>query len=416
LSASRKRERAPTVASGPPPAPGGQLTFTTMKGAEMAALVADCPPAKTLYGEGGARDFSNCFHIANQLHLHGRFAPAARFYRRSLDQYPVGTGYHPLENNLLSAQMLCELKGGFIICRQDLDRLLLLDRAQYCFICGCIELFKSAPDHGHALMLMGNAFEAFVCGHEAHCYFIKAAVNHFRTAAAGVSMPNPWGAGWTRSIAEHIPRRLFFYWDKDPPAEIRDNFDHHASIREIVVDTYSQQRAEAFLYDYYGADIKDFFIALRHPAEQADFLRPHLVYAYGGYYLDADLRIGSLDAFLQLASSSHEAMFCLTDTYLVDNGFFGAERNSPLMAACIDVLLANCHHQPRLPIDMKTGPGAFTRALARAYFRVMAFGDPVLRLKLVDRNEWRQIIETYPVTYKGDARYWQVFQAQNGIA
>jgi hypothetical protein len=64
---------------------------------------------------------------------------------------------------------------------------------------------------------------------------------------------------------------------------------------------------------------------------------------------------------------------------------------------------------------MKTGPGAFTRALARTYFRVMAFGDPLPRLKIIGRDEWRTIIGTYPVTYKGDARNWQVFQAQNGI-
>jgi hypothetical protein len=384
-----------------------RLDHASMTAAEMASLVADCPTAKKLYGQGAGKDFTNSFNIANQLHLHRHFAGASRFYRRSFNQYPAGTGYHPLEKNLLSAQMLCELKGGFEIAQDDLGRLLSIDRAHYCFICGCIELFKTEPDHGHALFLMGNAFEAFVCGHEAHCYFINAATHHFKVAETGVCMPNPWGAGWSRTIVERIPRRLFFYWDKDPPAEVSGNFDHHASIRDIVVDTYSRQRAEAFLYDYYGSDTKEFFVGLRHPAEQADFLRPHLIYAYGGYYLDADLRIGSLDRFLQMASSSHEAMFCLTDTYLVDNGFFGAEKNSSLMAACIDVLLANCHHHPRLPIDMKTGPGAFTRALARTYFRVMAFGDPLPRLKIIGRDEWRTIIGTY--------RNWQVFQAQNGI-
>jgi hypothetical protein len=122
-----------------------------------------------------------------------------------------------------------------------------MDRSYYCFVMGCIELFKPNPDHGLALSLMGNAYDAFVCGHEAHCYFIRAAVSHFKAPDTGVSMPNPWGAGWTRTIAEAIPRRLFFYWDKNPPSEVRDNFDHHASIREITVDTYSMQRAEACL-------------------------------------------------------------------------------------------------------------------------------------------------------------------------
>jgi mannosyltransferase OCH1-like enzyme len=155
---------------------------------------------------------------------------------------------------------------------------------------------------------MGNAFDAFACGHEVHCYFLRAAIHHFRLPDTGVAMPNPWGAGWNRSIAETIPRRLFFYWDKNPPPEIEENFDHHQTLREITVDIYSQQRAEAFLYDYYGADTKAAFVNLRHPAEQSDFFRPHVVYAYGGYYLDADLRIASLKDFLKLASSSHQAM------------------------------------------------------------------------------------------------------------
>ncbi len=407
---------APIATPAPPAVPAKPSRYPRMTDADMVALVAHCPPAAAIYKQGLAADFGNSFHIANQFHLHGQFAAAARFYRRSFDQYPAGSGYHPLEKNLLAAQMLCELKGGLDIGAEDLDRLLFLDRAHFCFIQGCMELFKPAPNHAHALFLMGNAFESFICGHEAHCYFIRAAVNHFKIPDAGVSMPNPWGAGWSRSLAERIPRRLFFYWDKEPPPEIADNFDYHASLGDIVVDIYSQQRAEAFLYDYFGSDIKEFFVALRHPAEQADFFRPHVVYAYGGYYLDADLRIGSPSRFLQMASSSHEAMVCLTDTFLVDNGFFGAEKNSPLMAGCIDVILANCHHHPRLTIDMKTGPGAFTRALARAYFRVMAFGDPVLRLKVVDRNEWRSIVEPFPVTYKADVRNWQVFQAHNGIA
>jgi hypothetical protein len=392
-----------------------RLSYASMTADRMAALVGACAPAMSSYQQGSAKDFSNCFNVANQLHKHGHFEAAARFYRRALDQYPTGTGYHPLEKNLLSAQMICELKGGFEIDPTDLERLLSMDRSYYCFVMGCIELFKPNPDHGLALSLMGNAYDAFVCGHEAHCYFIRAAVSHFKSPDIGVSMPNPWGAGWTRTIAEAIPRRLFFYWDKNPPSEIRDNFDHHASIREITVDTYSQQRAEAFLYDYYGADTKDVFVKLRHPAEQADFFRPHLVYAYGGYYLDADLKIGSLEHFLELMSSSHQAMFCMTDTCLIDNGFFGAEKNSPLMSDCINLMLSNCYKHPQLPIDMKTGPGAFTRMLARAYFRVLAFGDPIPRLKMIDRVAWKKVIETYPVTYKNDERNWQIFQARNGI-
>jgi hypothetical protein len=378
----------------------------------MELLVESCPPAQALYRQGLAADFGNCNNIANQFHFYGKFEEAARFYRRAFDQYPVGTGYHPLQKNLLSTQMLCELKGGFTISRDDLDMLLALDKSYYCFISGCAELFKTNPDHTLALRLMGNCFEAFVCGHEAHCHFIKAALAHFHSPRTGVPMPNPWGLGWKRSIVQRIPNRLFFYWDKNPPPEIRDNFDLHDAMKDISVDVYSQQRAEAFLYDYYGSDTKATFVKLQHPAEQADFFRPHLVYAYGGYYLDADLRIGSLDdGFLKLTASSHQAMFSITETCLVDNGFFGATKNCHLMASFIDIVHANCHLCPKLSIDMKTGPGALTRMLAREYFRVMAFGDPITEMKIIDRDEWKSIIEVYPVTYKGDIRNWQIFQA-----
>jgi hypothetical protein len=203
--------------------------------------------------------------------------------------------------------------------------------------------------------------------------------------------------------------------EEDPSAEITDSFEHHKGLREITVDVYSQQRTEAFFCDYYDSDTKDAFVNLRHPAEQSDFLRPHVVYAYGGYYRDADLKIDSMERFLQLASSSHHAMFSIMETCLVDNGFFGARKGSRLMASCIDISLTNCDLYLRLPIDMKTGLGAFTRMLAREFFRVMAFGEAITQMKIIDRDEWRRIIGIYPVSYKGDQCNRQIVQAHNGI-
>jgi hypothetical protein len=392
-----------------------KIAFVPMIGVQMEVFVEDCPAAKTLYVEGMAGNFSNSYAIANQFHMYGKLEAAARFYRRALEQYPVGTGYRPLEKDLLCAQMICEIKGGFEIDGHDLERLLAMDRSYACFIEGCTALYAAAPDYRRAVVAMGNAFEAFVCGHEVHTHFLRAARGYFAAPATAIPMPNPWGAGWTRTIAEAIPRRMFFYWDKNPPGEIADNFAYHEAINEIAVDVYSQQRAEAFLYDYYGSDTKNTFVALRHPAEQSDFFRPHVVYAYGGYYLDADLKIGSVPAFLALAASCHDAMFSVTDTCLVDNGFFAAQKACPLMASCIEIVSSNCHLYPQLPIDMKTGPGAFTRMLARAYFRVLAFGDPLPRMKILDRAEWAEVVATYPVSYKGDQRNWQIFQAHKGI-
>jgi hypothetical protein len=86
------------------------------------------------------------------------------------------------------------------------------------------------------------------------------------------------------------------------------------------------------------------------------------------------------------------------------------------MASCINIIQANCHFHPRLPIDMKTGPGAFTRMLAREYFRMLAFGAPVTPMKIISRAEWSTIVSTYPVTYKQDERNWQIFQAHHGIS
>ncbi len=368
-----------------------------------------------MYLQSLAEGFSNSYAIANQFHMYGKLEAAARFYRRALDQYPVGSGYRPFEKDLLCAQMLCEIKGGFEISPHDLERLLGMDRSYACFIEGCSALYAAEPDYRRAVIAMGNAFEAFVCGHEVHTHFLRSARGYFAAPPTCITMPNPWGMGWNRSVAEAIPRRLFFYWDKDPPGEITDNFAYHGSIPEIVVDVYSQQRAEAFLYDYYGADTKSTFVALRHPAEQADFFRPYVVYAYGGYYLDADLKIGSVQAFLELAAGCQEAMFSVTETCLVDNGFFAAQKGSRLMASAIEIIAGNCHLYPQLPIDMKTGPGAFTRMLAREYFRVLAFGDPPPRMKILDRAEWAQVVATYPVTYKGDQRNWQIFQQHKGI-
>jgi hypothetical protein len=76
------------------------LSFSPMTNSRMVSLVANCAPAEALYRQGLAANFGNSFDIANQFHMHGWFEEAARFYRRSFDQYPVGSGYHPLQKNL----------------------------------------------------------------------------------------------------------------------------------------------------------------------------------------------------------------------------------------------------------------------------------------------------------------------------
>ena len=63
---------------------------------------------------------------------------------------------------------------------------------------------------------------------------------------------------------------------------------------------WNDDRLEIFLEKYYGFALQAFLTARNH-AERADIARYLLVYHYGGYYVDWDVSLNSVDEFLKIA-------------------------------------------------------------------------------------------------------------------
>lgn len=367
----------------------------------LESLIGDCPAALgILRNHEDPGSWRHWFDIANQLHISGNLLAAAKFYLRS-------AAGHPFPQNVLAAQMTCEIKAGRDPSPDSLDRLLKLDDSHHAFILGLQEFFRPGASPARVLELMGNSYESFHTGTEADCFFLKAATAHFTLPEIGRRLLKPYG-GYDRQQVETMPRRLHFYWNRNPPQDIADNFDYHRQLGFFDVHVYDRQRAEVFLYDYYGREAKSTFVALRHPAEEADFLRPHLIYAYGGHYLDADIRIRSVRTFLDHVSCGSHAVFALTAGGLVHNDYFCAERELPVMSSIIQTILHNCNHFPGLSIDLKTGPGAFTRGLNRVFYRALAFNAQPPAIRIMQQDTFDTVFDDFKPAYKTSGMHWGV--------
>ncbi len=333
------------------------------------------------------------FDVANVLHTEGHLLAASQFYLKSASG-------HPFPHEALAAQMVCEIKAGREPSHDSLARLLQIDQSHHAFIVGLQEFHRPGASPARVLELMGNAYESFHTGVEADRFFIKAAEQCFRLPEIGNRTVKPYG-NYDRQQVDAIPRGLHFYWNRSEPPEITKNFEYHRSLGYFNVHVYDKQRAEAFLYDYYGREAKTTFVSLRHPAEEADFLRPHLMYAYGGHYLDADLRIRSLPLFFEHFLRSCHAVFALTKGGLVHNDYFSVERESSVMSSIIETILYNCSRFPGLPIDLKTGPGAFTRGLNRVFFRALAFNAQPPAIRIVQQETFDAVPGAIPGVIQG---------------
>jgi hypothetical protein len=367
---------------------------------DLRSLLTACPNALHHFDHHHAPgSWLQWFDIANQLHMHDFLVEAAQFYTMCFDYG------HPYPQDPLAASLLCKVKAGIDPSEEEIAALGRIDDSHMAFIRGARDMMIGGASPAQVLHRMGNAFESFHTGVEADCFFLRAAAQYFAPPEIGVASPNPFG-NYDRQRVERIPQRLHFYWNANPPPEVEENFRFHRALGYFDVQVYNKQRAEAFIYDYYGREAKATFTKLRHPAEEADFFRAHVMYAFGGHYIDADLRIRSLEIFRSLIPLTLDAVFLVTAGSLVHNDYFCVEPQSPVMASCIETIMSNCAHYPNLSIDIKTGPGAFTRGLNRVFFRSLAFNTPCPQIRILGQATFDAAFECYDVSYKSDGRHW----------
>jgi mannosyltransferase OCH1-like enzyme len=364
-------------------------------------LVAVDPQALARYRDKGAGDVAACFDLANILHKHGHLAQASALYKRAYDLHSKHPGLFPLAQSLLQARLLCQIKDRQPLDDGELAMLRSLSLPFYNYIGGA-QLLANGADPLAAMRFMRNCYEEFHTGEEPDTIYLSGMLRLFsaftpthRNVARDVKLRN-----------DVIPRNLFFYWDHNPPGEIAGNFNYHRNLNRFDVRVFDKPQAEWWLYETYGVQARTIFQQARHPAEAADILRAHVMHKYGGYWLDADVRLRSVERFEEALPKNVQHVFMTTAGGVVHSDFFGAVPNSPILADSLLSIYRNCYLHRGLYISYKTGPGVLARALNRIYYNALMGAGPIPSVHVLGQQSFDDVIDTFPVTYKVGAGSW----------
>ncbi|NHO31028.1 glycosyltransferase family 32 protein [Acetobacter fallax] len=347
------------------------------------------------YRRNGAGTLHDAFSIANILHTNRCVKEAASVYGLAFRLHSESAEVYPLPHSLLQARLLCLLKSGASPSEREINLLRSLNIPVAHYIEG-VEQAWLAHDYNSAVATIGNAYEEFHTGEEIDSIFLEIAMN----SSLDLFSAKP-GA-----VSGRIPRLLFMYWDQNPPPEISDNFAYHQNIDGFECRIFDKHEAAEWLYDNYGIEARTLFLGARHPAEAADFLRVHVTQFYGGWWLDADIRIRNKDAADFMASRTDQNVVVLTHNYVVHNDFYGTIPNSSMGADCLLSLYRNCYQHGGLFIAYKTGPGIFNRALSRRIHRAcegVTFPDSI---GIYKNDMFDRLIYQFDTPYKSILPSW----------
>lgn len=366
-------------------------------GADPEAMT-DCNAyAKSVLHEHGADTVNGSFTVANVLHSNRCVKEAAFFYRRAYDLHDKNPGHYPLAQSLLQVRLLCLLKAGEAAPPEEMAELEALSLPCANYIRGVSTSWRDGNPLG-GLTLIGNAFEEFHTGEEIDCLYLEIArqTPGFTPFASSTDGP------------ARIPPTVYFYWDKNPPEEIRSNFDRHRQIDGLTIKVFDQEEAAEWLYSYYGHEARQFFLTMRHPAEAADFLRVHVINLLGGWWLDADIALKNDAAINFISSRTSDVTLLLTTGNIIHNDFFGSVANTDILSDCLLSLYRNCHLHKGLFISLKTGPGIFNRALSRYIHKQKNGVAARSSVELHGQATFDQFIEEFDTPYKAVLPRWQI--------
>lgn len=211
----------------------------------------------------------------------------------------------------------------------------------------------------------------------------------------------------TTQSMEVIPRNLFVYFDKDPPEDIVQNIQDIISHDSFNVQYYNKEMTIDYLNQHHGKEVVDMFLSLGHASPESDFFRFHMMHHYGGYYLDADLKLeGDVSTYLKTFNNTTMVVKHPTDKGPIRTGFIGACAGTKLIENTIQVLYNNCINHPGLSPWLKTGPGPLTRGVINTLYS--HDGDDLTDLPLLVLPQYTlQFLTMLQPSYRGDERDWR---------
>lgn len=368
---------------------------------DYSDMLSICPQALDFYTKNGMTELMHPYTIANILGTNQFYAEAAFFYKIAFNMHSKDAGQFPLAHFLLMARLVALLKGNFPIKEEEMEQLKGICIPLYNYVAGW-RLYKESGNALAALQLMGNCFEELHTGEETDTIYLTVMMDLFNPNQEVCIKNRAFG------VADFnvIPNNLFMYWDQNPPEEIQKNFEYHKTLSHFNLKIFNKEEATEWLYQNYGVEARQLFLNARHPAEAADFLRVHVINYYGGWWLDADIKIQSVEQFFSIIPSTYEHVFLLTHNNVVHNDFFGSVPNSPILNDCLLSLYRNSYLHTGLFIAYKTGPGVFSRAINRVFYRYLRGEAKKPSVVLLDDRKFWSVIFDFDTPYKNSTQHW----------
>ena len=343
----------------------------------------------------GADTVEHAFAIANILHIHSNVREASSFYRRAFELHTKSQTEYPLAQSLLQVRLLCLLKASLPLPPEEIQELENIEPSFANYIRGVNTAWRE-KDFEKSLKIIGNTYESFHSGEEIDRLYLEIALLWLRSLDTGKKSNKNC----------NIPHHLYMYWDRNPPLEIRENIQYHQDLIGEDFTVFDHESAAQWMYENYGREACEFFQQARHPAEAADLLRLHVIAAKGGWWLDADLRIKSDDAWDHLAFVPTSCQLFTTHNFVLHNDFFGAAPSHPIISNALLTAWANTFRHPSLYIAFKTGPGVLNRSVSRAIFQKVHHGEELPDVSIDNQDRFNDFVEEYEVHYKNASGSW----------
>jgi hypothetical protein len=246
------------------------------------------------------------------------------------------------------------------------------------------------------------------------CFLLTFAVRYIILACTPLSLVE---VDTTRqSKFDVIPKTIFCFWDtSNPPEFITSCIDtwrkHNPS---FGVHLLTPDNLENFLPD--AKKILTLPYA-NTPQRLSDFVRLHVTYRHGGFWIDASMLInGKLDSFLkkQLEEVVEFVGFYIdkftknAEFPVIENWFFGCVKNSPFVKAWRDVFMTiNGYNTVYTFVDHAKAKGVKLWGIKNPYYLSMHVACQIVLQKYGYNQSTLRLLkaENCPLKYLVDAKW-----------
>jgi FkbM family methyltransferase len=161
-----------------------------------------------------------------------------------------------------------------------------------------------------------------------------------------------------------VPPTIFQYWDTEQrPREVYEAMMTWEKDPEFVYRRFDRDSAEAVVRSHFPERVLIAFQSCRVPAMQADLFRLCVLYAFGGIYIDADIKnLGTNDLLLK---SGGRGFLFHRGGRLANDLMALRHRFDPLIGYALDRVVANIEKRMAAPVWAVSGPGILTEAFER---------------------------------------------------